>query len=446
MKHLSKLFFCVASLFFAVLLFAQNAEIIKQDGQTVYIDISALAQKPKTGSSFSVLIPGQEIINPKTGQNLGKEDGQFIKGRIKTVQEMFATGKIENDIPVMGMQVYFPQKDNKQPDKVKSDMFLDAEFPQEGGVKPLWLIALKEQAKAIAVCDINGDGEEEIIPAGLNNNTLSVYKFTQDKQLKQLTSYNLAADKTVLALDCAAVKQNENPVLFVSVFDALSQDFYTYPFTLDGNSLKTGKIFEGVVQGISPHNRPRVLYTQKLLKHGKDIILSLPAKLNCPKDKCKSGKELKIPGLKSIFGFNMADLQGEGTINAIYLTKNGQLKTQFKKAEDFVISSSREALSYSPQTFELNGKIQHFYLPLGSTSSGKNAVITAIRNNKKLQNAQFIFFKWTGDNFAKYKISLIPGIVYDMKQTHLNPFDDTFVIIYNKDGKSTLAVYEAANI
>ena len=422
---------------------AQQAEIVKQDGKTVYIDISALEQKPAKGSPFTITIEGEDIINPKTGQTLGKTPETIIKGRITNTEDLFAVGKTEKQTAdLTGREVAFPKQEQKAED-IKSDTFLE-DFPS-GTPAPLWQTALEQPAKAVAACDIDGDGETEIILAGLNKNTLSVYNLTQDKKLEKKTSYNLAEDKTVLTADCAAV--NGSPVtLFVSVFDNLRQNLVNYPFTWQDNGLKQQKGFEGIINGITPNNGQRMLFTQKLLKHDKTFVLSEPAQLNFKNNNYKAGKELKTAGLKSIFAFNFADLENTGLINTVYTTKQGKIRLQFKDKEDYIIFPKDGSISYSPNSFVLGGKTQRFYLPLASFTDNNKAVIAAITGDKKSQKASLVFFKWTGETFAKYKIFPIEGTIYDMKQTPFTVSDSSLLIIYNYDGKGFLAVYECANI
>ena len=85
-------------------------------------------------------------------------------------------------------------------------------------------------------------------------------------------------------------------------------------------------------------------------------------------------------------------------------------------------------------------------MPLASFTDNNKAVIAAISSDKKSQKSELIFFKWTGETFAKYKVFPIDGTVYDMKQTPLSVSGNSLVIIYNYDGKGFLAVYEISNI
>ena len=330
-------------------LFAQQAEIVKQDGKTVYIDISALEQKPEKGTDFTVIIEGEDIINPKTGQNLGKTPETTIKGRITNTEDLFAVGKTEKQTAdLTGRAVYFPKQEQKTED-IKSNTFLDENFPSDNSL-PLWQTPLEQPAKTIAVCDINGDGKTEIILTALNKNTLTVYGITQDKKLEQKTSYNLAADKNILAADCAAVNESLS-TLFISVFDNLRQNLFTYPFIWQDNGLKQTKAFEGIINGIAPHNSRRMLFTQKLLKHDKTFLFSEPAQLNFKHNKYKAGKALKTAGLKSIFAFNFTDLENTGLTNTVYAIKQGKLKLQFKDKDDYIIFPKDGGISLTSGVF-----------------------------------------------------------------------------------------------
>ncbi|MDR0735096.1 MAG: hypothetical protein LBG16_05395, partial [Elusimicrobiota bacterium] len=51
----------------------ETALIVKQEGRKVYMDISELKTKPWEGVKFRIAEKGADIINPKTGKNLGKE-------------------------------------------------------------------------------------------------------------------------------------------------------------------------------------------------------------------------------------------------------------------------------------------------------------------------------------------------------------------------------------
>lgn len=426
---------------------AQSADIIKQEGKTVYFDISQTQRKPVKDDPFEIVLPGQEIINPKTGKTLGREDGDKIGGTVIKAKELFAVGLLDKNIDVVGLKAEFGRK-NKNADNI---LFLEAEFPSENAVKPLWKSdPLKEGPRFAALCDINGDNLNEAAISFHRDNEIKVYSLSRDKKLAPVFSYKIPPVKDILALDCAQLPDSGQAVLFVTLFNPLDNSFETLPLSLLEGNLEAEETFPGLTQGLAPYNRPRVLYTQQVIKAGKKYNLTKPAKLIFKDGKYSPGPELEIKGLNSVFGFNMADLNAEGILTPLYITRDGKIRARFDSPVDFTLPEYKDGFSASPNTFDFNGIKHRLYLPLPVFESGteKNSYIAAAHNDTRGEtpSAGIYILKWTGGNFAKYKVLPLQGVVYDMKQGAFGPFDNILLVTYDTPEGGFVSVYGTDNI
>lgn len=442
------LLFALAFSALGAVAFAQSAEVIRQEGKTVYFDLSEAKRLPRGGDLFEITLPGEEIINPKTGKSLGREEGEKIKGTVSRAKDLFAVGELEKNTNVLGLKAEFKNNNIRDGENV---LFLEAEFPEENATEPLWQSpAFKNAPRFAALCDIDGDDINEAAISFARDNEIKVYSLSEDKKLLQKASYKIPNIKNILALDCAALPDTGKATLFVTLFNPLDETFETLPLSLEGAALKSGKAFGGLTQGLAPYNRPRVLYTQKVVKTGKRNNLTPPAKLTFENNAYQPGQTLEIKGLNTIFGFNMADLEGDGTLTPIYITQDGKIRTHLGEPVDFSLQGGRNKFSSSPNAFEFNKSKHALYLPLPIFKGSKDeqTLLAAAQNGTEKTNpaSNIYILKWTGTNFGKYKTLPIQGTIYDMKQGDFGPLKNTLAAVYDTADGGFVAVYAADNI
>lgn len=425
---------------------AQGADVVKQEGRKVYFDVSAMSRFPQEGDFFEITLPGTPIVNPKTGKTLGLEEGEKVSGKVVKAKELYAIGFLDKNTEVLGGNAQFV---SKAAAGGRTPLFLEGEFPQAGSLKPLWQSSLPEGSpRFAAVCDFNGDGRNEIALSFKEGNAVTLFSLDGERKLKEEARYKVSAVKNILALDCGDLKDSGKATLFVTVFNPPDGSFGVIPLDLEEGRLKAGKIFDGLVQGVAPYNRPRVLYTQKIIKTDSQYRLSRPARLEFKNKQYSAGQELNVGGLNSVFGFNMADLTNDGILTPLYITANGKIRAAFDSPKDFSLKESGKDFARSPNTFIFNGAEQSLCTPLAVFKSGEeqSQFVAALQNGKTGKGAALYFLKWLGANFAKYKIIALPAPVYDMKQADFGPFKDVLIIPLAFKEKGALAVYAADNI
>lgn len=440
---LKKILFFILPFFLLGFADAKEADIVKQEGREVYLDISQISARPAVGDSFTITLPGEEIINPKTGQKLGTKDGEIIFGKIRKIKGLYALGFLSSAQQTEGLKAVFSQS---KPKKQKDNTILfEAEFPENPLWQPLWTSKpLQKDLLSAAVCDIDSDNSNELI-LGFKNGLIEVFVLDENTQLKGLYSYKLSSGKKLLNLDCADIKLSGRAVIFANTLETAENKFYIQTLELEDGQLSPTNTLEGLTQGLAPYYRPRVIYTQKLIRQGDENYLSKPAKLTFKNGKYKTDKPLAVFGLSSIFGFNMADFKNDGTANAVYIDGNGNLRIQFETPKDFVVSAKENNFLRSPNTFYFKGKKQSIPLPLAVLKNGKDLFISAVQTNKKTSSELYLF-KWTGLSLAKYKTADLPGKAVDLKQGSFGPFKDILIVPYNSNEESFIAVYAAENI
>ncbi|MDR0645443.1 MAG: hypothetical protein LBG46_00160 [Elusimicrobiota bacterium] len=426
---------------------ANTAAVVKQDGLRVYLDISELPVKPQAGAAFRIVAQtGADIINPKTGKNLGKEIIKQISGQIIQTEELYAIGQLAAQEDVLGLTAEIAAPAQTPDDKnVKTKKQFDT--PE---IRPLWQSKpIEGSYKAVAAGNISGAGNELVL--AFEDNTINLFKF-KDGIAQKVAVSQVNPLRKIISLDAADIKGTGKAQIFAATFD--SDKFTTFVYEFKDNSLLQTDTIKGIVKGISPNNGARVLYVQDISPISSGFKMTTPAKL-IYKNGFSQGEKLKTRKFNLIFGFNLADFKNNGLQNIIYADRNGKLRIQFDKKNNYIESPDEVNFMTTPLRVKFKNETERLPISVGLFQNNEGSIIiAAIENQAKLgmladkfgsyQNAKLHFLKWTGNSLEHYGSADIGGVVYDIAQAPLGEYARTLIVPFASNaGSTTILLFSA---
>lgn len=432
--------------FTVVQTFAQNALIVKQEGQKVYLDISDFTEKPKVNDTFNITFWGSELKNPKTGKVLGKTIERRISGNIVAVEELFAVGVVN---------------DFKDSDKLegleanvdKNVLFLTPAQPEsteKDKVQPLWQSApLESKAIAVTAADIDGSGNSKLLLAYENNNVLTYT--LQDGKLSEGITLKVNPLHKIIALDSADLNGNGRAEIFVNYFDNSRERFATTVYELEGDTFAEKGQIKGLVRGIAPYNKERVLYMQEVKNVFGNLKLLTPTLLVYQDGAYKAGAKLKAYKFQNIFGFNIGNFKEEDDI--VYVQQSGRLRLQFKKKSAYLNSPDNYNFATTPTRMKFNNDVLRFYASLALFDDEGLPVIAGIVNEAKLgilsdtfgfyHRGKVVFLKWNGSSLEYRNEAQLGGYAVDVVQGSLGEYKDVLIVPYMTGAdQTTVAIFQ----
>lgn len=444
MKRL--ILFFIVFVFTSVQIFAQTALIVKQEGPKVYLDISEFQEKPKANDTFTVTFWGEELKNPKTGKVLGKTIERRLNGTITVVENLFAVGNItdfnkqdileglEADIKV-SPQAIAPQQE---------------QVVQLSTLNPLWQsAALDGKALAFTAGDIIGNGQSALIMAYEDNNIVT-YNL-QDNKLNKISEFKFSPMHKIISLDNGDLNGNNKAEIFISYLDTVKDHFNTAVYEFENDTWAEKAIIRGLVKGIAPYNKERVLYTQNINNMSGKFKALNPAVLVYKDGKYEAGEQLKAYKFDSIYGFNLAEFE-DNKQNVIYTQDSGKLRLQFDRKSSYINSPSGLNFASTPNRVKFGNEIIKFYSSLALYNGDGGMIIAGLENEAKLgilsstfgsyQSGKLVLLKWDGSSLQKYNETPLGGYTVDLLQGSLGNYKDVLIVPFiTSAGKTTITLY-----
>ena len=410
------------------------ALVVKQEGLKVYLDTSEFKIRPLQGAAFRIVEQaGGDIINPKTGKNLGKEITKEVRGTIDFTGDMYSTGDLAEPAEVLGLEAEIDMPREPSDTHTAFPVQKDQAF-NEFLTLPAWQsTAIEGETKAAAAANITGAGPE--LALVFNDNSINLFNI-EDGVLKKISSTPVSPLRNIIALDAADIKGTGQAQIFATIYDDAAQRFNTLVFEYKDGALAQTDTIPGVVKGIAPYNMPRELYTQNITTaSGK---MTAPTKL-IYQNGFKSGDKLKANKLDSVFGFNLGNFLDTGVRYPIFVMPNGRLRVQFDKNINFIESPKDFNFASTPVRLRFKNSVARLALSIALyKNSAGETIVAGIEHQAKLgmladkfgsyQSAKLHFLKWTGDSFVKQSSADIGGVVYDIIQAPLGQYKEAVIV------------------
>ncbi len=445
---MKKLFlFLIIFIFSSSQLLAQEALIVKQNGEQVYLDISDFQDKPKVNDNFTVTFWGSEIKNPKTGKVLGKTIERRLTGKITEVENLFAIGTINNigkEDKLEGL--------NANIQVSASTTNIINEQKDQNTIKAVWQsAALEGKALAFTAGDIIGSGESNLIIAYEDNNIIA-YNL-QDDKLNKITEFKFSPMNKIISLDNADLNNNNKNEIFISYFDGVRNHFNTAVYEVENNNFIEKATIRGLVKGIAPFNGRRVLYTQNITNVSGKFKTLTPAVLEYKDGKYHTGEQLKAYKFHNIYGFNLAKFDNDKQ-NVIYTQPSGKLRLQFDKRSSYINSPSKFNFASTPNRIKFDNDILKFYSSIALYNKDGGIIVAGLQNESKLgilsstfgsyHRGKLILLKWDGSSLESFADAPLGGYTVDLLQGSLGSYQDVLIVPFiNGAGKTTVVLYPA---
>ncbi len=438
--------------FTVVQTFAQNALIVKQEGQKVYLDISDFTEKPKVNDTFNITFWGSELKNPKTGKVLGKIIERRLNGVINVVEELFAVGTVHDwkDEKLEGLDVNIERTvppSTVQQNTVSTD--------KQNNIKPLWQSdPLESKAVAVTAADIDGTGDSKLVLAYGDNN-IKTYTWKDDKLVEGITLQFNPLYK-ILSLDSADLNGNGKAEIFVDYYDTTRERLAAAVYELEGEQFAEKATVRGLVKGIAPYNKERALYVQEIKNISGRAQYLTPALLVYQDGAYKAGAKLQAQKFNNIFGFNLGIFKElTNKTDIIYTQQSGRLRLQFEKKGAYLNSPDGYDFATTPTRLKLGNDMLRFYSSLALYNADDNKpVVAGIVNEAKLgilsntfgyyHRGKLVFLKWNGSSLEYQKEAPLGGYAVDLVQGSLGRnYKDVIIVPFMTGADQTIvAVFE----
>jgi uncharacterized protein YrrD len=429
------------------------ALIVKQDGLKVFLDTSELAVKPKAGYGFRITETGKDIINPKTGKNLGKEIIKQINGRITQSEELYCAGQLDSPADVLGKEAEIDIP--KEAYETHTAFPVQKHEPLEDSLLPVWQSnEIDEKVKAVAAGSVTAADAKELILSFERNNSINVYAL-KDNALEKTAATEVNPLRKIISLDAADVKSIGSAQIFATVYDEASERFNTLVFEYLGGALKHTDTIPGLVKGISPLNGARQLYMQNTAPAAGKLAFTTPARLVYKDGKFTAGEKLKTYKFESIYGFNKTDFRRNGKENIIFVAPNKKLRLQFDKKGSYIETPESHNFDTTPLRVKFKSSIERLPLSIALyKDSAGYPVVAAVENKARLgmlsdtfgsySSANLLFFRFNGNAFVKQAQADIPGVVHDIAQAPLGRYENAIIVPFTSTaGITTVLLFQA---
>lgn len=348
-----------------------DAYVIRVDSDTVYFDTtsssapaSSEAGVVSAGDSFVIFEYGDELISPITGSHLGRIKITVAAGTITEIEPKYAVGRIDlkKSEPKPGQRVRFQEglKPNLAPE-------------QSGEKLPVWQSSpIAETVLGITLGDINGDGINELIT--LSSRKITAYTLQKRGVLKTKGAWEVPRTRRFLSVEAADLKNTGADQIYVCAFSDFSNRIETYVLEWKDGKFVKKETLKWLVANIAGPGTAALMYSQQLFNNRHLNRSGIRRLLYRDGKFTTHSKRLKKPRLDWIYGFSMADINGDGEEDVIYITGSDRLRIQFKKRKDYW--ESADDFGKTPNRLEWMGEKLRIYprLPVIKDAGGQTLI------------------------------------------------------------------------
>jgi hypothetical protein len=310
--------------------------IVKVDSAVVYLDWGSSASV-KPGDVFSVYREGAVLKHPVTGEVLGHASEAVGEGSIESVDQKFSIGKlIQNSGKAKaGDRTHYKEAAPEPAASPAAPVPAGAAAGQSAvpGLTELWRAQpVKEEAVGIAIGDVDGDGQKEVVVAYKKH--VDVLRWN-GKDLDTVASFKSRGYSHWLAVETSNIDHAGRERIFATAFmEGFHQPRVVVIDFVDGQ-LKEIKHLEGFVRQISRAQGGSTLIWQGL-SMSREFRVNGPFELVVDPNKgYKPGPSLNLKLLRDnqLFGFTLGDWDADGAEDLAVLQDGERLRLFFKDAK-----------------------------------------------------------------------------------------------------------------
>ncbi len=425
---------------FAVLYAADFAYIAKQDGLTVYIDITELKTKPKKGDIFK-LVEKEESLKNHKGEDLGTV---FTYGGVFTITEVqpkFAVGTLKEKYASKSAQkaVLFEEAAAPVVQPVTAEK-ADAKTPALFRSTPINDILISAR-----MADVYGDGKKLV---ALNEkNEIKVFSL-EDKTFKEVETLRLPSSRKAFYLSAFDAKKSGADQLFIVVQDVKAETINTLVIEAkDGKLKQTQSLRWAVATADEPQGRK--LYSQEIYKH--NGLKTGPVRELLYNNKFEVSKE-KLPASAeaSVFAFLNFNVDEDNEKDTLLTMPSGSLY-MYPAEGKRVDFGSDYSFAAAPKRIVINNVFYKILPPIAAFNDGGKNTVVALENIPKIAilSDSFASFKGTKVRYFRYnemafeevRVIELPAIAFDMSYGELAGHKGIIMPLVYENGKTVLELY-----
>ena len=388
--------------------------IVKQDGQKIYLDTSDFNRQVSIGDSFKIITAQEELVNPKTGKNLGKLNHYSAEGKIIEVAPLYAVGQLaDNAAYTPGQEaIILPATASLSPAAVSAAKQNAA--PASNRKIKTYDVLDREIISAVQA-DLTPRPGEEIAAIDTKGN-LILYS-SETTALSELATGKLPVSYKPITLSAKDLMDNGYAQLFVVGYKESEQKISTFVFDVQDNTFKQIASLPYFVKEIGCGS-DKEIYAQKPFISG--IKPGNAYELKYEKDTFKLNKDALNTRHNWLTGINKYEIQNKSTDNFIYTAFNGRLRMKLANGK---FAESPALFATAPNRVKYKQEIIPFYPSLQAYGPQGHATLAGIENTTKfgLLSEQFgqysggkmHFLTYENGTFSEQETLELKGFVYD---------------------------------
>lgn len=328
--------------------------VVKVESATVYLDWGATSGVA-LGDQFEIYREGEELKHPVTGASLGRSESVLGQGVLESIQKKVSTGKL-----------FQSKQDLKAGDRTRHKAAAPAAaqptvVPAALGLasvmvpllpKETWRSEpIKQEAMGLAVADVDGDGEKEVVVA--YRDQLEVFRWNSTK-LESVAVYQSRSYRNFLAVGTADLENVGHELIFASLFVEGNRRARTVVLELSSGALREVGRMDGFVRAMDRMDGRRDLVWQDL-SMSRELRVRQPSLVVKKDQTFTNGPALKLPRALNddqLFGYTWGDWDADGVEDFAFLQSGERLRTLFRDAK----WSSREVYGGTKADFSWEGE------------------------------------------------------------------------------------------
>ncbi|MDR0292348.1 MAG: hypothetical protein LBI01_06305 [Elusimicrobium sp.] len=400
---------------------AEFAYVAKQDGKTVYVDTTRLATKVSRGAVLKFIESSEELKNYQ-GMSLGKIYKYGPSAAVTKAEDKYAVIILDNDYKTKPGQALELEAAAAPMNAAPADTPADKTARSyDGGIAKIFSSPAFD-GKIISSCLSSRGGQNIFILA-----TEQSIK-AADLQGGILTEQAISPFKQVLTISCAPAKNNGRDQIFVVTYEARSEKLNTLVFELEDGGFTQTDTLKWAVKAVN--TPPGIkLFGQEIFKHN-ETRFSPVGLINYDAKKgfyyIKTG--VNAGSNATAFSFNLADLDNDGKLDAVFAIAFGRIKAALGKGS--VVDVEDGNFASSPVRFTLANEIIRVLPAIPSFTQDEKTIFAAAENVPKAaivagslgmyKSGILRFYRWDAAGLKQTGKIETGGVIYDLTAVNYN--------------------------
>ncbi|WP_428897134.1 hypothetical protein Dip518_000920 [Parelusimicrobium proximum] len=404
------------------------AYVAKQDGNTVYLDITELSVKPAAGDTVKTVLKEEELKNHK-GESLGNIYTYGPSGKIVSAEEKFAVAALDGKEALKPGQKMILEKTSSAIPSAELSAAQSYTAPVKTGkeetVEKTAQFSFKSKPlndAVLSACYASpySDGKKYLVYITKDNKLKTA--FLQDGAFIEKESVQQSAFSSAVSVSCADLKKTGKDQIFVVSANSTDKKTNTSVYEeSDGALTKTHTLKWIVKSAQTPAGL--TVYAQELYVH--NGVRTTPVKELVYEKNKFSTKKVKpsTPAGTSVFAYNRYDFDGDGKEDAVAVLTLGGMNLYPADGKKLGVSGDI-AFSGTSNRFSIDREIIRVFPPvlIAENNNGKKMIV-AIENVPSIgiiagpfgsyKEAKLHYFVWDEMGFNKGNSIVINGKVLD---------------------------------